>query len=75
MTNSKPVKDQDRGKGAVEQDGPQQPDNTSLRPAWTPGSKFNGEIFRHRFPWAGRKSRTQRRSWGSEKTQAWRRGL
>ena len=31
MTNSKPVKDQDRGKGAVEQDGPQQPDNTSLR--------------------------------------------
>jgi len=50
MTNSKPVKDQDRSKGAVEQDGPQQPDNTSLRPAWTPGSKFNGEIFRHRFP-------------------------
>jgi len=31
MTDSKPVKDQDRGKGAVEQDGPQQPDNTSLR--------------------------------------------
>jgi len=31
MTNFKTVKDQDRGKGAVEQDEPGQPGNTSLQ--------------------------------------------
>ena len=31
MTDFKTTKDQDRGKGAVEQDEPQQPSNTSLQ--------------------------------------------
>jgi hypothetical protein len=31
MTDFTTAKDQDRGKGAVEQDGPQQPGNTSLQ--------------------------------------------
>ena len=31
MTDFRTAKDQDRGKGAVEQDAPQQPGNTSLQ--------------------------------------------